>query len=78
MKSTSDNKIPNFESQKVSDSESEVMSLDWAQATYHEMSDTPVVQMDALAQLHANISLIEEMQARLSFLMREVRYQMKF
>lgn len=52
--------------------------MEWAQATYHEMADVPVVQMDALAQLQENLRLVEDMQSRLSFLMREIRYQMKF
>lgn len=51
---------------------------EWSQATYHEMADVPVVQMDALSQLHANLALVEDMQARLAFMMREIRYQMKF
>ena len=44
---------------------------------YHEMSETPVVEMDALAQLHANIETLSDLQGRLSFLMREVKYLMK-
>ncbi len=42
------------------------------------MALVPVVQQDALAQLHTNLAMLEDMQARLAFVMREVRYQLKF
>ena len=45
--------------------------------TYHEMSDIPVVERDAFAQLCTNIAMLEDLQGRLSFVMREVRYLMK-
>lgn len=45
--------------------------------SYHELADTPVVESDALAQLHTNIEMLNDLQSRLSFLMREVRYLMK-
>lgn len=45
--------------------------------SYHEMADRPVVEKDALAQLHSNIEMLSDLQSRLSFLMREVRYLMK-
>lgn len=45
--------------------------------SYHEMADTPVVEADCLAQLHTNIEMLTDLQARLSFVMREVRYLMK-
>lgn len=45
--------------------------------SYHEMSDTPVVEVDALKQLQENIEMLADVQNRLSFLMREVRYVMK-
>ena len=44
---------------------------------YHELADFPVVEMDALAQLQSNIALLEDLQGRLAFVMREVRYLMK-
>lgn len=44
---------------------------------YHELADFPVVEMDALAQLQSNIALLEDLQGRLAFVMREVRYVMK-
>ncbi|MDG0817789.1 hypothetical protein [Bdellovibrio svalbardensis] len=45
--------------------------------SYHEMADVPVVEVDALAQLHANLAMLEDLQGRLSFVMKEVRYLMK-
>ncbi|WII71388.1 hypothetical protein QJS83_13040 [Bdellovibrio sp. 22V] len=45
--------------------------------SYHEMSDVPVVEADALAQLHRNLEMLTDLQSRLSFVMREVRYLMK-
>lgn len=45
--------------------------------SYHELADFPVVEIDALAQLQANLALLEDLQGRLSFVMREVRYLMK-
>ena len=45
--------------------------------SYHEMSDRPVVEMDQLAQLKFQMNLLLDLQARQSFLMREIRYLMK-
>lgn len=45
--------------------------------SYHEMADVPVVEVDVLSQLHANLAALEDLQGRLSFVMREVRYLMK-
>lgn len=45
--------------------------------SYHELADKTVVEKDCLAQLHANLEMLGDMQSRLSFLMREVRYLMK-
>lgn len=44
---------------------------------YHELSETPVVELDALAQLHANIETLSDLQTRWAFVMREVKYVMK-
>ncbi|HWU44763.1 MAG TPA: hypothetical protein VN132_15030 [Bdellovibrio sp.] len=45
--------------------------------SYHEMADMPVLEADVLGQLHTNIVLLEDLQNRLSFVMKEIRYQMK-
>lgn len=44
---------------------------------YHEMADLPVVEMDALAQLEMNLRTLEDLQGRLSFLMKDVAGLMK-
>lgn len=48
-----------------------------SQMSYHEMSDRPVVEVDAMTQLENNVRMLGEMQGRLSFLMREVNYLLK-
>ncbi|MBX3041185.1 MAG: hypothetical protein KF789_10820 [Bdellovibrionaceae bacterium] len=48
-----------------------------SQKSYHEMSDRPVVEVDAMTQLENNVRLLGDMQGRLSFLMREVNYLLK-
>ena len=59
-------------------------TLDWSASegpythrVYHEMADRPVVEHDAMTELELNISSLENLQGRLSFLMREVRYLLK-
>jgi len=54
-----------------------VDSLMITNKSYHEMADTPVVELDPVNQLHANLEMLSDLQARHSFLMREVRYLMK-
>lgn len=59
--------------------------LDWSSAAstpvshraYHELSDTPLVELDALAQLEANVQVLEGLHGRLNFILREVRDLMK-
>ena len=48
-----------------------------AHKSYHELADRPVVEVDALSQLHANIEMLADLQGRLGFVMREVRYLLK-
>lgn len=45
--------------------------------SYHELSDIPLVEVDAMAQLSENIEMLSDLSQRLSFVMREVRYLMK-
>lgn len=45
--------------------------------SYHELLDTPVVETDVLNQLHANIEMLADLQLRLTFVMKEVRYLLK-
>jgi hypothetical protein len=44
---------------------------------YHEMADQPVVETDVLSDFRANLQLLEELQSRMSFVMKEVRYVLK-
>ncbi len=45
--------------------------------SYHEMEDTPVLEMDALTQLKTNLQVLTDLTSRLTFLNREIRYMMK-
>lgn len=45
--------------------------------SYHEMEEQSVQEMDHLTRLQANITMLADMQARLSFVMREVKYLTK-
>lgn len=45
--------------------------------SYHELSDVPVVEKDALEQLHSNLEMLSDLTGRLGFIMREVRYVLK-
>lgn len=50
----------------------------WAPtAAYHEMAEVPVREIDLLESVEQNLAHVEELQARLSFMMREVKYLMK-
>jgi hypothetical protein len=53
---------------------SQAYPSDWA---YHELSDVPVQAQDPLMQLQENLKLLADLQGRLSFAMREIRYLMK-
>lgn len=44
---------------------------------YHEMSEVPVVEMDALSALESNVQALTDLHSRLSFLNRELRYLLK-
>lgn len=45
--------------------------------TYHELAKHPVVEKDILSQVHDNLNLLHDLQSRVSFVMREVRYVLK-
>jgi chaperonin cofactor prefoldin len=45
--------------------------------SYHEMSDIPVREIDLVEQMENNLQQLQDMQSRLQFMMREIRYVMK-
>lgn len=45
--------------------------------SYHEMADQPLVETDLISDFKANLQLLEEMQGRMAFVMKEVRYVLK-
>lgn len=44
---------------------------------YNEMADVPVQWIDPVAQVQKNLAHLQELQARMKFTMREVRYLLK-
>jgi hypothetical protein len=44
---------------------------------YHELAEVPVRQIDLLDAVEENVQLLEELQARLGFMVREVKYLLK-
>jgi hypothetical protein len=48
-----------------------------ARHSYHELAEKPVVEVDLIETLHQNISKISDLQNRLNFVMKEIRYLMK-
>ena len=45
--------------------------------SYHEMEDSPVLEVDVLTQFKANLQVLADLTSRLAFLNREIRYMMK-
>jgi hypothetical protein len=43
-----------------------------SQYSYHEMAIDSVVPVDALTQLRVNVAMLEDLQARMAFMMRDV------
>lgn len=46
-------------------------------AAYHELAEVPVRKVDLIESVEQNLAHVEDLQARLSFMMREVKYLMK-
>ncbi len=44
---------------------------------YHELSDQPVSMMDPWQELHANMETLQDLQNRMAFTLREIRYLLK-
>ena len=48
-----------------------------SQISYHEMDTVPVREVNVLEQLHTNLETLKDLQSRMNFMMREIRYLMK-
>ncbi len=48
-----------------------------AQLSYHEMADVPVQATDVIEQLNANLAQLADLQGRMQFMMKEIRYLLK-
>jgi hypothetical protein len=48
-----------------------------SQVSYHELADVPVQETDVLEQLQANMKQLADLQGRMKFMMKEIRYLMK-
>ncbi|MBK9322051.1 MAG: hypothetical protein IPM97_03665 [Bdellovibrionaceae bacterium] len=61
----------------------EALEADLAAATlvehrsYHELEDSPILEVDTLTQFKTNLQVLADLTSRLSFLNREIRYVMK-
>jgi hypothetical protein len=50
----------------------------WAPTqAYHELADVPVREINLLESIEHNLAQLEDLQARLRFMVREVKYLMK-
>lgn len=54
-----------------------VAETTWAAVAYHELAEIPVKEVDLLEAVDENLQRLEELQARLRFMVREVKYLMK-
>ncbi len=52
-------------------------SGEWMVRSYHEMADHSLVETDLISEFQTNLKLLEELQGRTSFVMKEVRYILK-
>lgn len=48
-----------------------------SQLTYHELAEVPVQTTDVVDQLQANLKQLADLQSRMKFMMKEIRYLMK-
>lgn len=49
----------------------------WAAKAYHELAEIPVREIDLVEAVEENRLHLEELQARLRFMMKEVKYLLK-
>jgi hypothetical protein len=45
--------------------------------SYHELEDSPILEVDVLTQFKTNVQVLADLTSRLVFLNREIRYVMK-
>lgn len=70
--------VKNTEAETViSAQESSFDAVQAVDLSYHEMAQNPLVEKDILSQVHDNLNLLKDLQSRVSFVMREVRYVLK-
>ncbi len=48
-----------------------------SEISYHEMAEVPVREVSQLDQLQANLNALMDVNGRMKFMMREIRYMMK-
>lgn len=61
----------------ISAQESSFDAVQVVDLSYHELAKNPLVEKDILSQVHENLNLLQDLQSRVSFVMREVRYVLK-
>ena len=44
---------------------------------YHELADVPVQRIDLVEQIQSNLQTLNDLQSRMQFMMREIRYLLK-
>lgn len=44
---------------------------------YHELADVPVQRIDLVEQVQSNLQTLSDLQSRMQFMMREIRYLLK-
>ncbi len=70
--------VKNTEAEAViSAQESSFDTVQVVDLSYHELAKNPLVEKDILSQVHENLNLLQDLQSRVSFVMREVRYVLK-
>jgi len=53
-------------------------STSWdSQLVYRELADVPVQMVDPVEELNRSVAALEDLQARMRFMMREIRLQLR-
>lgn len=62
----------------VTSLKAQASDIAWAPTqAYHELADVPVREINLLESIEHNLAQLEDLQARLRFMVREVKYLMK-